>query len=188
MGFKKLFWGFIFFFDFRIGGIDLLPDIIAYILFYQGLRILADRNERFGKAKAIAFPLIFVSLLDIYQVSIPFDQIGNISMSLVAMIAGFGLLIINVVMIYQVCIGIAEEAGKLNNSSLESKAISRWKIYLVSNVLIFITIIGVAFPGLVVLLALGVMILSIVSYFLMLGLIKTAADELEGNVSQSLTM
>jgi hypothetical protein len=42
-----LFWGFIFLFDFRLFGFDILPDFIAYILFVQGLSILAERSKNF---------------------------------------------------------------------------------------------------------------------------------------------
>ena len=100
MGFKNLFWGFIFLFDLRIGGFDILPDFIAYILFYRGMNMLSDRNENFDKGKVFAIPLIFLSIFDIFQVSTPITEIRNISFGGVGVLIGIGVTIINLMMIY----------------------------------------------------------------------------------------
>lgn len=175
MGFKKLFWGFIFLFDFRIGGFDILPDIIAYVLFYQGLSILSERNENFDKAKNLAFPLIFISILDIYQVTIPFNEIGSNPFGIVAILTGTVFSIINLMMVYRICKAIAEEARLVNDFDLASKAISRWKLYLANQLIILA---GIILPVLLGLLFIVIFIISIVSYLLMLGLMNMASNKL----------
>lgn len=179
MGFKKIFWGFIFLFDFRIGGFDILPDIIAYILIYQGLSIIAERNENFEKAKSLSFPLIFISILDIYQVTIPLNEIGNNSLGILGIIIGIVLVIINLLMVYRICIGIAEEARLINDTDLDTKAIHRWKLYLVNNIIILVCLL---LPILLQMLFIVILIISVVSYLLMVGLMNMASDKLEKGI------
>lgn len=176
MGFKKLFWGFIFLFDFRISGLDILPDIVGYILFYQGLSILEERNEYFSRAKRFAFPMIFISIIDIYQVTVPINELGSTSVGLFGVLFGLISVIINLLMVYNICLGIAKEASIINNSELKSKAINRWKLYLINNVII---IVGMLLPGLIGVLFFIILIVSITSYLLMLGLMNIASYKIE---------
>ncbi|WBW95606.1 hypothetical protein [Oceanirhabdus sp. W0125-5] len=174
MGYKNFFWAFIFLFDFRIGGFDILPDIIAYILFYSGLNKLSDRNENFAKGKVFAIPLIFLSIFDIYQVRVPFNEIGNVSYGGVLILLGIVHTIINLMMIYRICMGIAEEARLNSDYDLEEKALKRWKLYLIVNIALYVLMI-LPIP----LLLFVILIISIVNYFLMLGLMNMASNRLE---------
>ncbi|MCM1988267.1 hypothetical protein [Oceanirhabdus seepicola] len=176
MGFKNLFWAFIFLFDFRIGGFDILPDIIAYILFYKGLNMLSDRNENFDKGKVLAIPLIFLSILDIYQVNIPISDIGNVSFGALWILIGIVHTIVNLMMIYRICMGIAEEARVINDNDLELKAHNRWKMYLIINIILLVSII---IPSLLGVLFFVIFIISIINYILMLGLMNMASNRLE---------
>lgn len=176
MVYKKLFWGFIFLFDFRIAGIDIMPDMIGFILFFQGLTMLEERNGYFGKAKRFAFPMIFISILDIYQVTVPINQLGNISIGVFGILFGLITAIISMVMVYNICFGIIDEARLINDFDLESKALSRWKLYVISNVLIMV---GMVLPSLLGMLFIVVLVFSIVSYVLMLGLMNAASYKLE---------
>jgi len=176
MGFRNLFWAFIFLFDFRINGFDILPDIIAYILFYRGLTMLSNRNENFDKGKVLAIPLIFLSILDIFQVNIPISEIGNISFGVGWIVIGLVHTIINLMMIYRICMGIAEEARVINDNDLELKAINRWKTYLMISFAIYLSII---IPSLIGVLFIIIFIISIINYLLMLGLMSMASNRLE---------
>jgi len=176
MGFDKLFWGFIFLFDFRIGGLDVLPDFVGYILFYQGLSILEERNKYFGKAKGFAFPLIFISILDVYQITEPMNGVDGDAFGLFGVIVGLGLLIISMLLVYNICFGIAEEARGIEDYELERKALNRWKLYLAINILF---IVGIILPFLLAILFIVILVASITSYLLMLGLMKSASHSLE---------
>jgi hypothetical protein len=176
MGFNKLFWGFVFLFDLRIGGLDILPDFVAYILFYQGLSILAVRSEYFEKARKFAFPLIFISILDVYQITVTINEFNNNPFGLFGIIMGLVLLIVNMLLVYNICLGIAEGARKINDSELEMKAMNRWKLYLVINIVL---IVGMIAPFLLAMLFIVILVASITSYLLMLGLMKTASYKLE---------
>lgn len=176
MAFKKLFWGFIFLFDFRIGGFDILPDIVAYILFYQGLSILENRNDFFSKAKKFAFPMIFISIVSIYQVTVPITELGNTTFGFFGLVIGLVSTIINILMVYNICYGISNAAILINDSELESQAMFRWKLYLINSILI---IGGILLPGLMSILFFIIIIFSLLSYILMLGLMNNAANKLD---------
>ena len=174
MAYSKLLWGFIFLFDLRIGGFDVLPDIIGYIFFYQGLSILEDKNEFFSNAKKFALPMIFISIFDIYQVSNP-NEFSNNSLGILGIILGLIVVVINLMMVYNICFGIASEARETNNFELESKANSAWKLYLISNILISFSIILL---GILQFLFIIVLVVSIIAYIMMLRLMKAASNEL----------
>ena len=176
MGYKKLFWGFIFMFDFRIGNLDILPDIIGYILFYIALNYLEDRNTYFGNAKKFALPMIFVSIFDIYQVSIPIQELGNEPLGFFAIIIGSIIAIVNLFMVYNICKGIAREADKIQDYDLSAKATFRWKLYL-ANSIILLT--GILIPPILAIFLIFIVIFAIVTYLLMLGLMRTSAERLE---------
>ncbi|GMQ57256.1 hypothetical protein AN1V17_16510 [Vallitalea sediminicola] len=174
MGFNKLFWGFIFLLDFRLNGIDILPDIIGFVMFYQGLSILEEKNEFFGKAKKLAFPMIFLSIFDIYQPQI--NELGSNPLGVVGILLGITSLILGVMMVYNICNGISNEARLINNKELELKANNRWILYLINNI---IFIVGILIPMIIGVFFIVVIIFSIVTYGLMLGLMKTASNTLE---------
>lgn len=174
MGFNKLFWGFVFLLDFRLNGIDILPDIIGYVMFYQGLSILEEKNEFFGKGKKLAFPMIFLSIFDIYQPQI--NQIGSNPLGITGILLGITSLILGVMMVYNICNGISNEARLINNNELELQANNRWILYLINNIIILV---GIIIPMLIGVFFIVIIIFSIVTYGLMLGLMKTASNTLE---------
>lgn len=173
MGFINLFWGFIFLFDFRLGGFDILPDLIGYIFIYSGLSKLTHINERFKTAKSISFSLIFLSIPDIYQVATT-HLLGNLTGILLMSIALIAALL-QILIVYNICYGIIEMANERGNFQLSSKATNRWILYLVVNITI---IAGTALPFILVILFWPLIILSFVSYILILGLLKQAEETL----------
>jgi len=176
MGFKNLFWAFIFLFDLNFNGFDILPDIIGYILFYRGLKMLSYRNANFAKGKVLAIPLIFLSILDIFHVTIPINEIGNVQFGGVVFLIGIVNTIINLMMIYRICMGIAEEARRINDNELELKANNEWTLYLIVNITLLVLII---IPALMGILFIAIFIFTIAVYFLMLGLMNMASNRLE---------
>ena len=67
MPYNKMFWGFIvIFLDFRIGGFDIIPDFVGFIMIFQALSELELKNDIFSKARNFAGPMILLSIPDIY--------------------------------------------------------------------------------------------------------------------------
>lgn len=172
MGYKKLFWGFIFLFDFRFNGFDILPDIIAYILFYQGLTILEEKNEFFGIAKKFTIPMIFISILDIYQPQM--NEFGSNPLGVFGILLGIISVVLGLIIIYNICKGIGYEASLINNAELESQSNNRWLLFLINDIFIMI---GIILP--MEILVIFILIFSLVTYFLMLGLMNTASNILD---------
>lgn len=175
MGYSKLFWGFIFLFDFRLNGFDILPDIIGYIFFYQGLSLLQDKNDYFSKGKGFALPMIFISIFDIFQVTIPIDQLGNTSFGLFSIILGLVITVINLLMVYNICYGIKSEARLRRDVEVESQSSIAWNVYLITNILLSLSFILL---GIFQFLFIILFVISIISYILMLRLMSVASNKL----------
>jgi len=133
--YRRFFWGFLFMFDFRINGLDLLPDIIGYWLFFSGLQAIMDENEHFRQAKEFVLPLIFISILDIYQIQ---GTSGLEPVSVVGLVIGLALTVLDLLVVYHLCRGIIEKAVLIGDDQLEYTAEKRWKYYFFLRVLFFV--------------------------------------------------
>lgn len=122
-------------FDFRINGLDLLPDMIGYWLFFSGLQAIMDENQHFRQAKEYVLPLIFISILDIYQIQ---GTSGWQPLSLVGLVIGLALVILDLLVVYHLCRGIIEKAVLIGDENLEYTAEKRWKYYFSLRVLFFV--------------------------------------------------
>jgi len=165
-------------FDFRLGGIDILPDFIGFILFYTGLEGLIQRNQHFAAARQYALPLIFLSLFDIYQVQRPefnIDLPGGISL-----VIGLITTVLSLLMVYNLCTGIAEVARAQDNTRLQENALVKWNYYLIANLLYLFSFLFVAIiiPPLAVIVVLLAIVAFIVVPIMMMLLMKQANEEL----------
>lgn len=180
MGFKKIFWGFLFLFDFRINGIDILPDFVGYILIYLGLDLLVKRSSHFQKAKNLTIPLILISIFDIYQIQAPIGSVFSNRYGIPIFLFGLIFTILNLIMVFNLCMGIYELARGENDSYLQETALNRWKLYLAFNILfMFFLFIGLAVPGFLAMLVIVLFIFSIVVYILMMQLMRLAEERLK---------
>ncbi len=136
-GFSKLFWGFlIILLDFRLQNFDILPDIIGYLMIYSGLGQLFYLSEHFNFARKYTVPLAILSLFDIVQFQRPisFDPTTG-----VMFIVGIVTAVIDLMMVYHICVGIAKAAVGINQLELEQIAMNRWKYYLVAKLAFLVT-------------------------------------------------
>lgn len=181
-GFKGLFWSFLFFFDFRIQGFDLLPDIIGYCLIYSGVGDLVSQSKHFTAVRKYALLLSIVSLFDIYQIKMPIEQFSIDPVVFFFSLTGILIAIMDLVVIFNLCYGIVEMAGAVGNSKLASVAVVRWRYYLYTKIaLIILTSIGVIAPSLLIIVFLPLFIISIGVLALMMGLMKQADDAFNTN-------
>ena len=65
MGFICLALGGIFLFNPIVAVVDVLPNVIGYLLIYAGLWRLADLNDEFASAHRLSRIMIWVGLLEI---------------------------------------------------------------------------------------------------------------------------
>jgi len=166
-------------FDFRINGFDILPDFIGYLLIFLGLSALVNLNEKFNKAKTLALPLIIISVLDIYQSPVPLN-IGLMEpKTMIISLIGIISIILNILMIYNICIGIEEKAKESGNFVLGTLARSRWNLYLIFQIIflvifVFNSILKLTSP----LLVLPLFLFSVIVYIMMLNLISQAEKQI----------
>jgi len=178
-GFEKLFWGFLFLLDFRLQGFDILPDAIGYFLFYSGLEDLMAQNSLFARARMYALPLMALSLFDIYQASKPASGINLSIESWPFMIIGLAMAVLNLMIVYHLCTGVAKMARAKGLVSLRTTAETRWRYYLGANLaLLIITPLVLLVPLLSLVLIMPVFIIMIVVIILMMALMKQAGQEL----------
>jgi len=175
LGFRKIFIGLLFMFDFRINGFDILPDFIGYIFIFSGLALLVDLNHRFETAKKFALPLIVISIFDIFQLNIPIDGFFMNPKTFLFSIIGIMSTILNILMIYNICIGIEERAFELENHDLARLARSRWTLYLIFQISFLVLFI---FKFIALLLFIPLFVFSIIVYIMMLSLMSTAEKQL----------
>ncbi|QVK17292.1 hypothetical protein KHQ81_10550 [Mycoplasmatota bacterium] len=116
MGFKKIFIGTILILlDFRIQGLNIIPDIIGYILIFIGLSEIIHLNSKFAVARIMSIILILFSIPDIYSINTESPSglfyFINIITSIIYLIYSYSLYI-----------GIKENAEGINNEDLANKA------------------------------------------------------------------
>lgn len=175
LGFSSIFWGFLFFFDFRIQGFDILPDLIGYWLIYSGLKELVSRSSHFTESKKYSLVLGILSVFDLYQVQMPVEQFSIGPLTGFVMLLGIVITILDLLMVYHLCYGIADLAERRGVIELKSIALNRWKYYLYLKVAT--TVVGpivLIIPMLVMLLFIPLIFVSIIVIILMMGLMRQA--------------
>lgn len=178
-GLNKLYWGFLFIMlSFRIQGFDILPDIVGYLFFASGFRILATSSIYFRVAANYNIPMIILSVFSIYQGPV---QGGGINLGLLGLygipisIASF---VLNLFVVYNLFMGIKDMAEKRQQSDLVIESEERWNQYktlqfavLFSFILIFIPLLGLIY-------IIGILVVSIILTIKILGFIKRCSENL----------
>lgn len=179
MGFNKLFWGLLFMIDFRIGGFDILPDIIGYILMLSGLNLLNHENSFFESGKKFTYPLIVLSIFDIFQ---PAQQGSGVALggyNFLTFLIGLISIICYILLIYNICKGTAELAYAKENHEIAEMANKRWSYFLIMQiVLLFFFLSSWILLPLVAILFFPLFIGMIVVQILLMGLMKKAEEYL----------
>lgn len=134
-GFNKLFWGFFFIMlSFRIQGFDVLPDIVGYVFFALGFADLASSSQYFKEASKYNIPMLMLSLFAIYEKpaqagGVTFGQFGVLSF-----IIGIASIILNLLVIYNLFMGIKEIALEEEHTELANEADERWNQYKILQI------------------------------------------------------
>ncbi|QVK17293.1 hypothetical protein KHQ81_10555 [Mycoplasmatota bacterium] len=128
MGFKKIFIGTILILqDFKILGLNILPDFIGYIIIFIGLSEIIHLSSKFKIAKIMSFILIFLSIPDIYFIPIPFIPYYFFKHTII-------YTVIYIIFSYFLFIGIKETATSIHNSNLAKMSLFSWLLAVVSGI------------------------------------------------------
>ncbi|UFJ40184.1 hypothetical protein LOK74_19425 [Brevibacillus humidisoli] len=175
-GLAKVFWGLLLvFFDFRIEGFDVLPDVAGFIVVYLGFSQLSAHHSSFHKAKIASLPLLVLSILDLFSFRFQFEiglSIPNESGDAIGLIVGLAAAALYLYMVYHLCKGIEHMAQRAGFVELQQKANRRWQYYLWANIVILLcSILAVGVPMLIGPLIIPLIVVGVVVYILILVLV-----------------
>jgi hypothetical protein len=153
VGFRLLLLGFIFiFFQFNIFSIDILPDVVGYILILSGTNMLLTsfQNDRFVYVKYASLLLIPLSALDLFiRHSAALNGVINNAQTngrVFSLVFSALTTFLLIYCVYHLCKGIAQEAQRIGNADIASKAIWTGWLFLSYRVVTFlITAAGILF-------------------------------------------
>ncbi|MWV43429.1 hypothetical protein GRF59_07260 [Paenibacillus sp. HJL G12] len=171
MGFLHLFWGFLFLIDIRINGFDVLPDVIGYVLFFLGFVKLENRfrSQHFHKAKNMSVGMIVLSMMSLV-LSWTSPQAWAFYFLFITM-----LTILKLYIVFHLCYGISDLAGRRGLHEFQNKAIQRWRWFIAVAAAVFIMmLIAPLAPMLVMIMSIVLLIASLVIYVLMMLLTREA--------------
>jgi hypothetical protein len=170
--FKKLLWGvFFIMLNFRIQGFDILPDVLGYIFLALGFSALSSGSDYFRSAAKFNIPMIFLSLLSVYQGTAQTGQVNFGPFGLLGIPIAIASLIFNLFVFYYMFLGIQDMANKQELYPLAQEAEKRWNQYKwlqIASILAFVVFIipPLAFMYITVLFVLAIILAIVILGFL----------------------
>ncbi len=167
--------------DFRLGGFDLLPDVIGWLLLYSGLSLVREEKDAFQKAGRMAIPMALLSLVTLYN---PPAEPGTVwpagPLGVWSILLGIVYLVLTLWTVYQLFQGIMGMAEAQGNRDLEEEIRTRGLQYVGLQIatlaafgVVFIPVLGVVY-------LLGVLFGSVVLTVLILRTMIRSGRELDG--------
>lgn len=174
--FYKFSWGFLFIlFSFRLQGIDIMPDVIGYILFAIGFHRLAEQSEYFARVKILNVIMIFLSIFSIYEQP---AQGGGIHINPLGIVIGLVSTVLLIVIVYHLMMGIKDMAIKRERSDIEQEASQKWTYFLAFQIATLCTFVLIFIPPLFVVAVVGLFIASIVLIVVIMRFMRYCGDQL----------
>lgn len=135
-GYTWMFWGFLFLLvNFYVQGLNVLPDVVGYILLAVGASTLRTLNPRFHTVFILSFPLMVLSLPNLHQVVQPNGiHAGPTSGNPLIWVMGTLVWILMFFVVFNVCKGTAEVAITQFQPHLAEQAMVRWNLFLVLQI------------------------------------------------------
>jgi len=142
----QLMWsGYVFLFDLRIMGFDILPDVLGYLLITAGLRRLSHLNNHFAKAARLALIAALVSLADIYEPVRSGAGVLTLTgpsfrtpVGAALTVAGIALLALNLLMAWHLIAGIAQLASERGEDEILERTATLWPEYKGLHILLMV--------------------------------------------------
>lgn len=168
--FKKFYWGFFFtLLDFKIQGFDILPDIVGYILFYLGFKVLLNASLHFTHAKNYNIVMIILSVFTIYEKPV---QNQGININLWGLILGIFSLIFSLLTVYHLFKGIKEMAEQRDYDFIADDADKRWSQYMLLQLGVLLAFLMIYIPAVAILYIIFLFIASLVLAYVIMDFMK----------------
>jgi len=126
------------------------------------LALLAAESEHFARAKNINLPLLFLSVLQIYERPAQEGGVHVGSSGPLTFVIGIAVLIMGLLHVHDLFMGIKEMAIKSGDSDIAQEADSRWSQYLTLQIAGFLGLIVIALPVIGVLYLIGILAVTVV--------------------------
>jgi hypothetical protein len=178
-GLMKLYWGFLFIMiNFRLQGIDILPDIVGYLFFAAGFGILMSCSEHFNKARNLNIAMIILSIFEIYQKPARGGGIQFGTFGVFGVLISIASIILNLLIVYNLFMGIKDMASQSEKMDLYEEADKRWSQYLALQIGVIFAFIFVLIPPLALIIIIVLLIAAIVLTIAIMGFIKRCSESL----------
>lgn len=176
-GFDKFYWGFLFImFDFRIQGIDILPDVIGFILFAVGFQTLLEHSSFFAKGKTYNLIMLIISIFSIYER--PTEESG-IHINPFGILLGLVSFALILAVAYHLFMGIKEMAEKREQPGIAEEAIHKWKLFLAFQIATLFLLILIFLPPLFILAVIVLFVFSIALMIILMRFMKVCGEQLD---------
>jgi hypothetical protein len=178
-GLNKLYWGFIFIMlSFRIQGFDILPDIVGYLFFASGFIDLASNSTYFSTAAKYNIPMIILSLFSIYQSPVQGGGINLGPLGIFSIPLAIISFILNLLVVYNLFLGIKDIAEKQEEFDLANEANERWHQYKLLQIAVLFSFILIFIPFLAIIYIFIIFVISIILTMTIVGFIKRCSENL----------
>ncbi|MHC4621663.1 MAG: hypothetical protein ACYTEQ_28305 [Planctomycetota bacterium] len=180
--FGRMFWAFLFFFDFRLGSsgvlVDVIPDFIGWILMASALGWILGLHTEIPKIRTLTYWMIFLSIFDLVDIQIPINRVRQIPCwTAPVLFLGLITLVLKLIVIWRLCGVIVDMAAAVNEPLIRERADFRRKLYLGFSILFLaVSRICIFFPPLAIPLFVVGLPFSIAVICLMMGLMKGTAN------------
>jgi hypothetical protein len=177
--FGKFYWGFIFIMlSFRIQGVDILPDIVGYILFAIGFSSLSTRSDYFKTAGNYNIPMIILSLFSIYQAPAQAQNVASGGGILLSFLLGAATMILNLFIAYNLFMGIREMEKQRKQDALALEATQRWDQFKMLQIASMCAFIVMLIPGINLIYLIILIVASIVILIRILGFLSRCDEDM----------
>lgn len=175
-GFSNFFWGFLFImFDFRLQGIDIMPDIIGFILFALGFQSLAAHSHHFAKGGTMNWIVLILSIFAIYERP---NQGGGVSIHPIGFIVGLASLALLLLVVYHLLMGIKEMATRQHQMDIVSEADKKWSYFWIFQLAGLLMYILIFIPPLFVLAAIAMFVVMMIVMVMLMQLMRRCGEQL----------
>ncbi|WP_036696390.1 hypothetical protein [Paenibacillus taiwanensis] len=183
--FKQMQWSFLFFIDYSVNGIDILPDIVGLLVMMNALGKIINESPHFAHAKKV-MPLLIV--LASYELIEPLLGAYQSAAFLAWFAVGRSVLVtvFNIMLVWLVCNGLRDWAIRYHKPVLARTARRRGMYFSIilacSTIMIGFALIS---PTIFYAVSIPMFMLYIIVTFLLMGLFGLAAKEADTIITHS---
>lgn len=177
--FDKFAYGFLFILiDFRIMGIDVLPDFIGYILFALSFSTLSIHSDYFRRGSYVNIPMLIFSFFSIYEKPNHSNGINLGPWGLLGIPITIGIILLSILVVYYLFQGIIEMAKNKGIGHIADEAGNRWKQFLYLQVALLFAFVLIFVPFLAIVYIIGMLIISVVLTFAFMRFMRVCGEYL----------